>query len=121
MFRRRLMVAALGFVCAIHVAGSAATVTKRSEVTHRDPTRPPTGRVGKPAVQRTVKVPKLSSVLIGQTRRLAVIDGMVMAEGEERAGVRVWQIKSDRVVVSVAGRKPMTLTLDNARIHKEAR
>ena len=113
MSRSWFLVSALLFVGVLQAGGASAA--------GRDPTRPPSARVLGPVVQASTAVPELSSVLIGADRRLAVIDGKVMAEGEMRSGVKVWQIKSDRVVVSVAGRKPMTLMLDKARIHKEVR
>jgi MSHA biogenesis protein MshK len=87
----------------------------------RDPTQPSTYSAASPEVSQLTGVPTLSSVLIGAERRLAVVDGTVLSEGEERAGLKVWEIKPDRVVVSVAGQKPMTLMLDAGRIHKEVR
>ena len=111
----------LALLCAVQMGSAVARVEGAGGAPGRDPTKPPGGRVAASVVQQTSAAPELSSVLIGATRRLAVIDGRVMAEGEERAGVKVWQIKVDRVVVSVAGRKPMTLMLDSARIYKEDR
>ena len=64
-------------------------------------------------------VPRLSSVLVAEDRRLAVLNGQLMAEGEERAGVKLWRVQADRVVVSVAGREPVTVRLDAGRVHKE--
>lgn len=87
----------------------------------RDPTQPPGRMALKAHAPELAGAPKLSSVLIGGGRRLAVVDGEIMGEGEERAGVKVWEIKPDRVVVSVAGRRPMTLLLDSSRVHKEVR
>ena len=98
-----------------------ASVDGQPATSERDPTRPPGRMATSPVAQENKAVPELSSVLVGATRRIAVIDGKVMAEGEERGGVKVWQIKADRVVVSVAGRKPVTLMLDKAPIHKELR
>ena len=87
----------------------------------RDPTLPPGYVPSGPEVAASARVPKLSSGLIGADRRLATVDGKLMSEGEEHSGVKVWEIRSDRVVVSVAGQEPMTLLLDTGRIHKEVR
>ncbi len=87
-----------------------------------DPTRPEgfshraTGVSGAP-----VTLPQLSSVLIGDDRKLAVIDGRVMAEGDVENGVRVRRISSDRVVVALEGDAQVTLLLDRTEIHKEVR
>lgn len=89
----------------------------------RDPTQPPprlSGSVGNHAASGGA-TPTLSSVLFGADRRLAVLDGKVMAEGEERFGLKVWKIERDRVVVSVDGQTPITLLLDRAAIHKVVR
>ncbi len=91
--------------------------------TLRDPTRPDgfaqslTGVSGK----TMVSLPRLSSVLIGDERRLAVIDGRVMAVGDVSNGIRVRSINRDRVVVTMDSRTPVTLLLDTVGIHKEVR
>ena len=122
MFRRSCYaLAALALSSLVQVGSATVTSESGGAAAVRDPTRPPGARVRSTVVQASTAVPELSSVLIGADRRLAVIDGKVMAEGEVRAGVKVWQIKADRVVVSVAGSKPVTLLLDKARIHKEVR
>lgn len=88
-----------------------------------DPTRPEgynrpvTGASGK----QLALLPRLSSVLIGDDRRLAVIDGRVMAEGDVSNGIRVRRINSDRVVVMLDDRTPVTLLLDAVAVHKEER
>ena len=89
----------------------------------RDPTRPErfaepvSGFVGK----KKVTLPRLSSVLIGDDRRLAVIDGELMAEGDVSNGLRVQRIISDRVVVTLDNSASVTLMLDTLGIHKEVR
>lgn len=103
-------------ICALLGIGVAS-----ADETPRDPTRPSIYQQVGPATAGVTGVPKLSSVLIGADRRLAVVDGRVMSEGEERSGVKVWEIRPDRVVVSVAGQEPITLLLDAAGIHKEIR
>ena len=87
----------------------------------RDPTQPPGYASSWPKATKSTKLPRLSSVLIGADRRLAVVDGRLMSEGEERSGMKVWEIKPDRVVVSVSGQQRVTLLLDTDRIHKEVR
>ena len=86
-----------------------------------DPTRPLVSRSSEPRARTQVELPQLTSVLIGKDRKLAVIDGRLMSEGEERQGVKVWKIEGDHAVISLEGRGPVTLTLDNARVHKESR
>ena len=68
-----------------------------------------------------VAVPKLNSVLIGGERRLAVIDGRVMSEGERRGGVTLWKVEADRVEVSLAGGGRVTLRLARKGMNKEVR
>lgn len=87
-----------------------------------DPTRPE-GLPQRAAVASGGKavLPKLSSVLIGDHRRLAVIDGRLMAEGDSEGGVRVRRISNDRVVVDLGDDAHVTLLLDRAGIHKEVR
>ncbi|MCZ6643686.1 MAG: hypothetical protein O7F71_19090 [Gammaproteobacteria bacterium] len=88
-----------------------------------DPTRPEgfTRPVSSVTEKKTRLLPRLSSVLIGDDRRLAVIDGRVMAEGDVGNGLRVRRINSDRVLVTLADRTRVTLLLDTSGIHKEER
>ena len=85
-----------------------------------DPTRPMD--IG--AVETTppaASVPALTSILVGKERKLAVIDGRLMSEGEDVRGIKVLKIYPDRAVVSVGDDRRITLRLSNARIHKEKR
>lgn len=86
----------------------------------KDPTRPLRTAVRSPEPSRGER-PTLESVLIGGGRRLAVIDGRRMAEGEEHHGVKVLQIHADGVVVTVGGSERTTLKITNSRMHKELR
>ena len=86
----------------------------------RDPTKP---MAYSPATAPVAMAgtPQLSSVLVADDRRVAVLNGHLMVEGEERAGVKLWRVQADRVVVSVAGREPVTVRLDAGRVYKEQR
>ncbi|MDZ7670263.1 MAG: hypothetical protein U5Q16_12890 [Gammaproteobacteria bacterium] len=86
----------------------------------RDPTRPLTA-AAPAAVPDQRGRPVLQSLLIGPDRRLAVIDGQPMSEGEERRGMKLWEIHANGVVVSVNGSAPMRLSLTHAGMHKEIR
>ena len=117
MFKSALLAA----ISAISVILALTPLPSAADVVGRDPTKPPGSLNIAPKVVETAGVPRLTSVLIGEDRRLAVIDGRLMYEGEERSGLRVWEILPDRVIVSRAGQQPMTLMLDWAHIHKEVR
>jgi hypothetical protein len=86
-----------------------------------DPTRPLTIRAAEDGPVQAPSVPVLTSILVGKERKLAVINGRLMSEGADERGVKVLRIYPDRAVVSVGGDRPITLTLDNARMHKEKR
>lgn len=93
-----------------------------AEVVLKDPTRPlraPAGAAtpADPAGPR----PRLDSVLFGADRRVAVIDGRRMTEGESHGAVEVVSIQPDRVVVRQAGVGRLVLQLTNADMHKELR
>ena len=90
-----------------------------------DPTRPKEysratdeqTHAGKPASR-----PRLSSVLIAPNRRLAVIDGRLMTQGERRGGLRLKKILEDRVILRVEGQsQDLTLTLGSPDMQKEVR
>ena len=89
----------------------------------KDPTRPES--FAQPVVRASGKtrvvLPRLSSVLIGAERRLAIIDGHLMAEGDVSNGIRVQRIKSDHVDVALADSTVVTLMLDSPGLHKEVR
>ncbi len=89
--------------------------------TLKDPTRPE--GLAEPVTGRSANVvlPTLNSVLIGDDRKLAVIDGRIMAEGDVSNGVLVRRISADRVVVTLNNSPQVTLLLDAVGIHKEAR
>jgi MSHA biogenesis protein MshK len=86
-----------------------------------DPTRPLVAAVKADAAAPQDARPALESLLVGSDRRVAVIDGQRMHEGEERGGLKVWEIRSDGVVVSVNGAERMLLSFTNPGMHKELR
>ncbi|MBS3804474.1 MAG: hypothetical protein KGY54_07995 [Oleiphilaceae bacterium] len=67
-----------------------------------DPTRPSDFRraVSEPSQARSYS---LESILIGPSRRAAVIDGITRIEGERFGGVRLVNIYPDKVVLSDQG------------------
>ena len=94
------------------LAGSAAAMV--------DPTRPlGPGATALPAADSGR--PALDSVLIAPGRRVAVIDGRAISEGESRGGVRVWRITPDGVEVSVGDGPRLRLDLKHSGMHKEPR
>ena len=73
-----------------------------------DPMRPPQARQATtPAAQQSWD---LSSVLIGERRRLAVINDQMVKVGDRVGGARVQRIEADRVIL-LRGEQSMTLTL----------
>ncbi len=97
-----------------------ATSALGSDDLRRDPTLPGEWM---PQTQRAsdAVTPILSSVLIGADRRLAVIDGKLLAIGEAHGGFTVRQIEPDHVVVSIADGSRLTLLLDTHDMNKEVR
>jgi hypothetical protein len=86
----------------------------------RDPTRPgkwaPVAEAG-----AEVALPRLTSVLIGESRKLAVIDGQVLGVGESHGGFRVQRIAADHVMISVTNGSLVRLPLDSHDMNKEIR
>lgn len=86
----------------------------------KDPTEPAKWVPGRVADDsESLARPVLSSVLIGEERKLVVIDGRLMSEGDQLGAVKVWRIESDHAVVSVGGRSPLKLWLDKHDMNKE--
>jgi MSHA biogenesis protein MshK len=83
------------FVCSLVLAMPAARALE-------DPTRPPAGK--EPAADRQpARQFTLSSVMIGEQRRMAVIDGQPRKVGEVFDGVRVRSISAAGVELVVDG------------------
>ncbi|NVD36782.1 hypothetical protein [Marinobacter lutaoensis] len=68
----------------------------------RDPTRPPDASAPAPVAlpQRPLS---LDSIVYGETRRVAVIDGVALREGQAGDGIKVRKIHRDRVEVLDGG------------------
>lgn len=77
-----------------------------------DPTRPPAwlGKSIQVAPQTSAKSYQLQQILISEQRRLAIINGELVSEGQNFENARVVKISFDKVVLRVSGKKK-TLTL----------
>ena len=78
-----------------------------------DPTRPPV-IANTPEVSRDIVRYKLTSILFSAERRVAVINGRVVGEGEEIDGGRVTSIGATQVWLELADKKSRTLSLNSA-------
>jgi len=78
-----------------------------------DPTRP-AEFVTPRGPQSINKIPVLSSVLFSQDRRMAVIDGHVLGEGDSMNGMTVQRIDQSEVIVQMADNQEMSLKLSTA-------
>ncbi len=65
--------------------------------------------------------PELSSIIASDDRRLAVINGQVMREGERKNGLLLRQVLPDRVLVVTADQQLRALKLAQPKINKERR
>ncbi len=103
--------------CLALVAALAVTAGARG-AEFRDPTRPPAA-VQAPTSTRTpqVKAPdwRLSSILIAPDRRVAVISGQALVEGEVIDGARVVKITPAEVLLR-RGKREYTLKLTPDRL-----
>lgn len=69
----------------------------------RDPTLPP-GKMATTGKGAAVQSYRLSSVLVADDRRQAIVNGKTVRVGSGVDGARVIAIDADRVVLSVAGK-----------------
>lgn len=82
-----------------------------------DPTRP--NWYGLQAkVQHDPKKPTLNSIITSDDRRLAVINGALMREGERNKGLLLQEVLTDRVLVVTADNKLQALRLASPKIRK---
>lgn len=108
MFERLLAIVSMAWA-----ASAAATDSEP-----RDPTAPERWTPAVAAVE-SGDLPVLSSVLISEQRKLVIIDGRLLGEGEQSGGIRVWQINPDHAVVSISGGSATRLWLDKHDLNKE--
>ncbi len=101
------------FLIAVLAMGAGATADGLE-----DPTRPPEKRAPVSAV--AVAAPRLTSILVGPDRRLAMINDRIMVEGERVGGIILEKVDADAVVVRTGGRR-MRLSLVSKNIVKEAK
>lgn len=80
--------------------------SSQSESRLKDPTAPPRTLVAGASAKRSPAALRLrlDSLIIGPERRLAVINGIAVAEGDRLAGARVLQITRGGVRVQRAGK-----------------
>lgn len=97
-------------VLIVMLAALATTLSSLATAEVPDPTRPMSGaeamawvRGDKPGVTETLPDLHLESVLISSRRRVAVINGRRVAEGEELLGARILEIRPDGVRIQRAG------------------
>ena len=110
--RRSWAVAAAGLLLPLSLHGSPP-----EDVV--DPTRPPPVTLSQPGAA-VAQPQRLSSVLIGPHRRLAVVDDQLLAEGQSAAGLKLIEVAADRVVVRLTDGSTRTLLLDPEPIRKDA-
>jgi MSHA biogenesis protein MshK len=68
----------------------------------QDPTRPP-GADSQSVVASPEREIRLGSILLGKERRIAVIEGVALKEGDSHDNIRVRRIFKDRVEVTDRG------------------
>lgn len=106
---------ALVLLCLAQLA--AAVPASANVPAAADPTRPL--RAGpEPSAPAAARRPTLESVLIGPTRRVAVIDGQRLREGEMKGGLKVWRILPEGVEVSVNGAERLLLVFPRNGVRK---
>ncbi len=83
-----------------------------------DPTRPP---ISAPVtvVKTTQKLPRLASVLLSSERRVAVLDGRPVSEGDSHAGYEIVRIAREGVTVLSPQGKRLQLSLASNRVTKD--
>ena len=77
-----------------------------------DPTKPPSTSVGQATASPASRF-RLDSILVGDKRRRAVINGRTLAQGGRLGEARVIRIGVDRVLIEVGG-ESYTLELESA-------
>ncbi len=88
-----------------------------------DPTRPPANWQPQPARGRraaAAQAPQLTSILVSHSRRVAVIDGVALSEGQSANGLTVVHIDKGWVDARVRDTS-IRLSLADANVTKEPR
>lgn len=87
-----------------------------------DPTRPPANWQPEPTQAGAQKqgMPQLTSILVSHSRRVAVIDGVALSEGETANGLTVVHIDKGWVDARLRD-KSVRLSLADANVTKERR
>ncbi len=89
-----------------------------------DPTRPPANWQAKPSEASTTvnqrTGPRLTSILVSPSRRVAVIDGVSLREGQSANGLTVVHIGKTWVDARVSD-SSLRLSLSDANVTKEPR
>lgn len=116
MFKLPIVLSALGLMTSLLVSSLPWAAEPLNAVKLSDPTRPLQETV---PTQRVLPALKLNSVLISEQRRLAVINGQTVAEGEQVGGAKVLRISSDRVLLQRAG-QPVEIRLHSSVIRSNA-
>ena len=77
-----------------------------------DPTKPPSATQARSTVSPASRF-SLDSILVGDERRRAVINGRTLSQGSRLGGARVLRIGVDRVLIETGGEQ-YTLELESA-------
>ena len=86
-----------------------------------DPTQPPSNwRPSAAHASAGAAAPKLTSIIVGPARRVAVIDGVAIKEGQSTNGLTVVRIDKKWVDARI-GEQPIRLKLAAANMTKELR
>jgi MSHA biogenesis protein MshK len=88
---------------AVLLTWAALLSQAQAQAQPQDPTQPPQTLVGAVAIEKPSITLSLDSILIGDDRRVAVINGEVVGEGDSLADTRIVRIGSDNVLVRRAG------------------
>jgi MSHA biogenesis protein MshK len=92
------------------LASAATPAPEVSAIPMKDPTRPNWYGIKARARQAASDL-ELSSIIISANRRLAVINGDLMREGEQRNGLLLKEVLKDRVLVVNADKQLRALRL----------
>ncbi len=84
-----------------------------------DPTRPPLVRMTGSANASIGQLPILSSIVYSEKRRLAVVNGHLLGEGESKEGIAILHIAPDNVRVRFGAAQQITLRMSSGLIKKE--